>query len=214
MARKISAYSTVGAGTSLGSTSDLVGNQGSTTIRFNVGQLLGALAANAGDMNYAKAARNSTLLARPSSGALMVFTTGASTDLAAPAWVMLDTGAMIYASSAGLVSSLAAPSSGALMYYSTVNGQVGPRWAVVNAGTLIYGPGTTLAIGTSGFVLQSTAGVPTWVAGGTLAGAITTAGTSGQVLQTTAGSATWVDSNTLTGTLTTVGTSGFLLQST
>src|SRR3990167_5939000 len=220
MARKISAHTTVGAGTSLGSTSDLIGNQGSTTIRFNVGQLLGALAVNAGDMTYAKAARNSTLLARPTSGAIMAFSTGASTDLAAPAWVILDPGAMVYASSLGIISSLAAPSSGALMYYSTINGQIGPRWSVVNAGTLIYGPGTTLAIGTYGYILQSTGGVPSWE--GITAGAILIGNTSGQPVELAAGSSgeflglttgvpDWKALPT-SGLITTAGTSGQLFQ--
>ena len=99
-------------------------------------------------------------------------------------------------------------------------GNVGSTTKGFNVNTL---PGLLPSTaGTSGQVLQTTGGIPTWKDQSDLTGTpdpstghITTAGTSGQYLQTTGGAAAWVDLvDPSTGHITTAGTSGQILQTT
>lgn len=81
-----------------GSTSDIPGNVGSTTVRFTAEQLLGIPVSAAGDMLYAGSATTVTRLAAPSSGALLYYSTADS----APAWVVASSGQFMIASSLGV----------------------------------------------------------------------------------------------------------------
>ena len=204
--RAISAHTTAAPG----STSDLIGNVGANTRRFNAQQLLGAIFTSQGQLLYSPSSFNSTFLNPPSSNAMLSYSSGSS----APAWIIGSSGQFWYVSSAGVSTVLAAPSSGAVLVYSTANTSVGPRWEIPTSGALFaassLGVPTWIALGTSGQILQSTGGSPAWVASTavlreTLTGSgdmlITSSagdvtrlglGTSGQVLQSTGSRPTWV----------------------
>lgn len=74
---KISGYTTEAPG----STSDLIGNVGSTTKRFNVKQVIDSIVAAAGDLIYGKGAGDSTVLSIGTSGQVLQSSGGI------PAWV-------------------------------------------------------------------------------------------------------------------------------
>mgnify|MGYP001594321693 CR=1 FL=1 len=208
MARKISAHTTEAPG----STSDLIGNIGSTTKRFTAQQILSIPITAQGDLLFGDSSADTTRLAPPTSGAVLQYSSASS----APAWVTITSGGVLIGAALGTPTFLAPPTSGAVLTFSSASSI--PAWSIPTSGAVLVasslGTPTWRALGTSGQVLQSTGGSPAWVDSNTLTGAVTTAGTSGQVLQTTAGAAAWVASNTLTGTVTTAGTSGQVLQTT
>ena len=147
-----------------------------------------------------------------------------------PAWkdssvflstIMTVTGDMLIRSSAGIVG-LAGASSAAQLSYTTADGSIGPVWKVLDTGGMIHSGATTLAIGSSGQVLQTTGGVPAWVSlasgelfTGNSSGEIVALGpgTSGQVLQTTGGVLSWETDETGAGLPSTAGiTSGAIIR--
>ena len=96
------------------------------------------------------------------------------TTAGAAAWVnttavlsetLTAAGDMLIRSTAG-VERLAAPSSGAVLTYSTVNGTSRALWSVPTSGAVLVASSLGVpewrAIGTSGQVLESTGGTPTW----------------------------------------------------
>ena len=219
MARKISAHTTEAPG----STSDLIGNVGSTTKRFTAQQILSIPITAQGDILFGDSSADTTRLAAPTSGAILQYSSGSS----APAWVTVTSGGVLIGAVAGTPTFLAPPTSGAVLTFSSASSV--PAWVAGTTGGILTGnaAGTPVFLGppTSGAVLtySSASSIPAWsipTSGAVLvASSVGTPtwraiGTSGQVLQSTGGSPAWVDSNTLSGTLTTVGTSGFLLQTT
>ena len=236
----INKLSSVGGTTNVASTSVLIVNVGSTTMKAYVHQILAGIFTTAGEIPYAVSSVESAALAPPSSGAILSF----STVTGLPAWSVPSSGAILIASSVGTPKWLAIGTSGQILQTSggvptwvdsslvdgTLLSTVGTSgqilqttggvatWIGLTTGGLFYGNSsnevTVLGVGTSGYLLQSTGGIPAWVPAPST-GQITTAGTSGQVLQTTGGAAAWVNSTTLLGTLpSTIGTSGQILQTT
>lgn len=94
-----------------------------TTVKTTLDEAVGFWSTAQGDMVYAAAARNLARLAPPTTGAVMVYSSGSS----APSWSIPTSGAVMVGTSLGV-----------------------PAWR---------------AIGSSGQVLQSTGGTPTWVSG-------------------------------------------------
>src|SRR3990167_5555803 len=97
------------------------------------------------------------------------------TTVGAAAWVnttavlaetLTAAGDMLIRSTAG-VERLAQPTSGAVLTFSTVNGTSRALWSIPTSGAVLVASsvGTPVwrAIGTSGQILESTGGTPTWV---------------------------------------------------
>ena len=186
MARKISAHTTEAPG----STSDLIGNIGSTTRRFTAQQILSIPITAQGDILFGDSSANTTRLAAPTSGAVLQYSSGSS----APAWVTVTSGGVFIGAAAGTPTFLVPPTSGAVLTFSSASSI--PAWSVPTSGAVLIASSVSVptwrALGTSGQVLQSTGGSPAWVDSNTLTGTLTTVGTSGQLLQTTGGAASWV----------------------
>lgn len=140
--RAISAHSTEAPG----STSDLIGNVGSTTRRFNAQQLLGAIFTSQGQIAYAPSSRNSTFLNPPTSGAVLTYSSGSS----APSWSIPTSGAVLIASSISVPTWRAVGTSGHLL--QSTGGS--PAWVGLTANTLFKGNSSgeivEVAAGTSG----------------------------------------------------------------
>ena len=149
------------------STSDVILNVGSTTRRLEVQQLLGAQFTAQGQVPFAAGADASTFLASPTSGAVLIYSSGSS----APAWSIPTSGAVLIASSGGVPTWRALGTSGQVLQSSGgspawVNSTAILRETLTGSGDLLVtssaGNVQRLALGTSGQVLESTGGVPTW----------------------------------------------------
>ena len=125
-------------------------------------------------------------LAAPTSGAILQYST--VDGVVGPQWVVLDPGELLTQTSAAVTTALAVAAEGSILEYSTADGSIGPQWLNLTSGGIIYGDAnkaaTVLAApGSSGALLITDgSSVPAWLA----------AGTSGQILETTAGMPTWV----------------------
>ena len=96
------------------SLADLLGNIGTTTNRFTLDQAAGFWATAQGDLVYAAGARNLARLAPPTSGAVLLYSSGSS----APSWSIPTSGAVLVASSLGVPTWLALGSSGTVLQSS------------------------------------------------------------------------------------------------
>ena len=135
---------------------------GGTTVtrRFSLADSLAATFTAKGEMLIATSASSISVLPPASSGGVLVYSTAG----AAPVWAVMDPGEILYQTTAAVTTVLAVPSSGGVLYFSTdaTGSAFGPRWAILDAGSMTYGPGTTLAAGSSEQILHISAGVPAW----------------------------------------------------
>ena len=140
MVTKISDISTEAPG----STSDLIGNIGSTSKRFRVEQVLGVPITAEGDLLIGDSSNMTTRLAAGSSGQILGLTTGVPTWQADPSTGHITTagtsGQLLMTT--GAAAAWVGGSSGSILYLNSSK-----EWK-------------ELAIGTSGYKLQSTGGFP------------------------------------------------------
>ncbi|KKK95663.1 hypothetical protein LCGC14_2670550, partial [marine sediment metagenome] len=140
---------------------DLLGNQGSTTVRITAQQVVaGAWSTATGDIPYASSASSVSALTVGSSEQILHVSAGI------PAWkdssVFLSTiltvaGDILIRSSDG-ITRLAGASSNGYFAYSTVDGAIGPKWSILDAGeipvqTTVAGGTTSIQVPSSGAVL-------------------------------------------------------------
>ena len=185
------------------STSALVGNVGANTRSFDVEELLSVPITATGDLLIGDSSNFTTRLAAGSSKEILGLTTGVPDWLASTVVLAGTLGAegdILVVSSDG-VEALNAPSSGAVLVYSTVDGSVGPKWAVLDPGELLVhttaNVTTALAVPGEGSILEYS----------------TADGTIGpQWVNLTSGSIIYGDSNKAAAVLAAPGSSGALLQ--
>ncbi len=157
---QISSISSQG-NSSLNSTMDLLGNQGSTTVRITAQQVVaGAWSTATGDIVYASSASSVSALTIGSSEQILHVSAGI------PAWkdssvflsTILTAAGDILIRSSGGITRLAGASSAGYLKYSTVDGAIGPSWATLDAGeipvqTTAAGGTTSIQVPSSGAVL-------------------------------------------------------------
>lgn len=186
-----------------GSTSDLIGNVGSTTVRFSAEQLLSIPIDAEGDLLRGDSSNNTTRIAIGTSGYVLQSTGGvpkwvAKTDgdpstghistIGTSGYVLQSTGGAAVWKAQSDLTGTPDPSTGHITTAGT-SGQIlqttgsAAKWVGLAAGNLFYGNSsgeiTELGIGTSGYILQSTGGIPAWV--------VNTGSSAGGALPSTAG---------------------------
>ena len=144
---------------------DLVGNQGSTTVRITAQQVVaGAWSTATGDIVYASSASSVSALTIGSSEQILHVSAGI------PAWkdssvflsTILTAAGDILIRSSGGITRLAGASSAAQLSYTTADGAIGPVWTVLDTGGLVHSGATTLGAGSSEQILHISGGVPAW----------------------------------------------------